>query len=233
MHFARTRHTALRVADGRVLVISPTFDGIGTFPFTDIYDYHTQTWTLSTGQGLAQMAGQLADGTVLTRSFMNEVIDQWYGYQPSTDIWSSQNVVIPGRNSVAAGAMLLNNKFLVSGGLLIENGPLATCELYDPNQKRWVATGSMNKARMQHTLTLLSSGMALAAGGSDGVRSINGAEIYDPQSEAWTIVQAMPQTRDSAASVLLPNGNVLVAGGESGGLTPNHALATAVIYNPN
>ncbi|HEU4382253.1 MAG TPA: kelch repeat-containing protein [Anaeromyxobacteraceae bacterium] len=98
----------------------------------------------------------------------------------------------------------------------------------------WSTTGSLAVARSAFTITVLSSGKVLVAGGQ--VDSTGGAwaatataEIYDPSTRAWSTVAPMASPRRFACSALLPSGRVLVAGGES---PANGALATAEVYDP-
>ena len=232
MHYGRTGHTAILLPNGNVLVISAAYSCCGDFPYPEIYDPHTRVWTVSSGQGLGDMAAILPNGMVLTRGYVNEVLDGWYLYNPYTDVWSEQNEDFPGRNSVAAGAALLNGRFLVTGGLLIYQGPMTDCEYFDPSTLKWVTTGSMNTPRMQHMATRLFFGTVLAFGGSDGTNSLSSAEIYNPGSENWTPTTGMNQARDSAAAILLPNRKVLVVGGETTTNGSIEVLATAELYNP-
>ena len=54
---------------------------------------------------------------------------------------------------------------LVAGGHDVNDGTLASAELYDPASGTWTPTGSLNTARAIHTASLLPNGMVLVAGG--------------------------------------------------------------------
>jgi hypothetical protein len=63
---------------------------------------------------------------------------------------------------------------------------------------RWTTTGSMGIARFEHTLLLLSTGKALAAGGrssTTGTTALATAELYDPTSGTWAGTGSMTNAR--------------------------------------
>jgi hypothetical protein len=88
------------------------------------------------------------------------------------------------------------------------------------------STGSMlfNHGH-EFTLTNLSDGRVLAAGGSDDVSILRSAEVYDPASGTWTATGSMNTARYGQSATLLPNGKVLVAGGGGG-------VNSAELYDP-
>lgn len=92
--------------------------------------------------------------------------------------------------------------------------------------------GWMSAARYGHTATLLTSGLVLVAGGTNGTSSLSSAELYDPTSEIFSPAAQMNVAREGHAAVLLDDGFVLVVGGStvSGGTTTY--LASAEIYDP-
>jgi hypothetical protein len=63
----------------------------------------------------------------------------------------------------------------------LAGGPLASAELYNPATGMWSSTGGMHTARIEFSLTLLTNGEALAAGGTDGVNAFySSADLYHP-----------------------------------------------------
>jgi len=94
----------------------------------------------------------------------------------------------------------------------------------------WVASGSMSTPRNGHTATLLSSGLVLVAGGSDGVAPLATAELYDPASGTWTSTGSMNTPRFGHSATLLDSGQVLVVGGYSA--THYESLLSAELYDP-
>jgi hypothetical protein len=98
------------------------------------------------------------------------------------------------------------------------------------------ATGSMETGRMEHTVTLLSNGTVLVAGGfPDGydfhwnVNALATAELYDPNSGAFAPTGSMQTARTNhtatlLSSLLLNRGKVLVTGG---------GTETAELFDPS
>jgi hypothetical protein len=85
----------------------------------------------------------------------------------------------------------------------------------------WLATGSMNSVRGNHTATRLQDGRVLVAGGYYASATVDrsyyhsSAEIYDPVTRIWTLTGSMAAARASHTATLLPNGKVLVVGGDA------------------
>ena len=94
----------------------------------------------------------------------------------------------------------------------------------------------MNTARAYHTLTFLTNGMVLAAGGSQGSSLAANAELYNPSPGTWSITGSLNTAREVQTAILLPSGLVLAAGGDgvwpASGFNNNAALTSAELYNP-
>src|SRR5262249_43496984 len=86
-------------------------------------------------------------------------------------------------------------------------------------------TGSMDKAQVVHTATLLPSGEVLVAAGFKH----RTAEVYDPASGTWTATGRMVTVRSNSTATLLRSGRVLVAAGSN--FTDN-SLNSAELYDP-
>jgi hypothetical protein len=112
----------------------------------------------------------------------------------------------------------------------------------------FVATGSLNVARMDATATLLQNGKVLIAGGSPeagglaGPSILSSAELYDPATGKFTATGSMRSARTGAAAALLPDGRVLIAGGygcrntktcsPEDTLNGGDSIASAELYDP-
>ncbi len=84
--------------------------------------------------------------------------------------------------------------------------------LVDPG---WVAVAPCVTGRFGSTLTTLTSGKVLLAGGFTGATIPSAAEVYDPALNTWAPAGSLTTGRYLAASVLLGNGRALVLGGQS------------------
>jgi N-acetylneuraminic acid mutarotase len=92
--------------------------------------------------------------------------------------------------------------------------------------------GTMVRARVLCTATLLQDGRVLVAGGQIRIYGSDeftkSAELYDPPTNTWTATGDMRAARVIDTAVLLPDGRVLVAGDHNASAKTN----TAEIYNP-
>ena len=103
---------------------------------------------------------------------------------------------------------------------------LENLELRLPLSLGFAAIPSMSISRDVPTLTVLSNGNVLAAGGTGTAQP---AEIYNPTTQVWTETPTMLYAQDAGTGTLLGNGDVLVAGGEN---VNGVATAAAELYNP-
>jgi N-acetylneuraminic acid mutarotase len=140
-------------------------------------------------------------------------------YNPGSDQWSTVSAM-PNPRSYVAGAMGVNGKMYLFGGLGPGGTPTNTVEEYDPANGNWTSKAPMPTARY---------GMG-AVGGADlriyviGDLGPNGAtvESYDPESNTWESHSNVPTARSGAAVVAGIDGRIYVLGGFlGGGLTSN------------
>jgi N-acetylneuraminic acid mutarotase len=161
-------------------------------------------------------------------------------YSPSANTWTavgSMSTTRAGQTAVLLG----NGSVLVAGGETATqinpyepaSSSLASAELYNPASQTWTPAGSMQAARWFHTMTVLTGGKVLVAGGYDididGTSStLADAEIYDPTANTWTAAAPMNEARRSHTATLLGGGTVVV----TGGLDNNSLLGSVESYSP-
>ncbi len=220
----RAEHVAVRLSNGRVLVVSGTF---GTAE-TEEYNPTTGAWnsagTLTTGGGSGRAALLLDTGSILVTGG---------NAGPSTS--SSAELYSPvelGWELTAASSMdrvnhtvtMLPDGRAVAMGGGFGSFALSSVEAYNPSTGTWSQLASMPEGRNGHTATLLEDGRILVAGGTPGSGTVNTAWLYDPASNTWTTTGSLNQARAHHSATLLEDGRVLIAGG--GG------VSSAELYDP-
>jgi len=233
----RSGHDAVRLLDGRVLVVGGSggeFD-----PATaELYDPVSGTWSATGNMLNIRARGSLPPVLLLDgRVLVGDVVDgsnghpDIYGaelYDPATGTWTATGPMVgdwPGD----APTVLRDGRVLLAGG--------GGSQVYDPASGTWTATtGKMNHQGVQTTAALLSDGKVLVAGGSD-YRAINddyyvldSAQVYDPVTGSWTAIANMHAKASLTAALLQPDGKVLVVGSLRYHTLP--ALIHAEAYDP-
>jgi hypothetical protein len=210
--FARTLVILSIAAIGLIATsATPAFAGSGGFNSTGSMKVarinHTAT-LLSNGEVLVAGGNNHTDGYLSSAEV----------YNPSTGKWTlmgSMTVPRDGHDAV----LLQNGQVLVAGGIdasTIGCTTLATAELYNPSTGTWTGTGSMSVGRYSFTLTLLSNGEVLAAGGTNcGNGGLLSAELYNPATGTWTATDTMTSGNQSTGAVLLQNARVFVVGNDN------------------
>jgi hypothetical protein len=216
------RHTATRLANGKVLVVGGTNDGDGASAAAELYDPTTGRWApagILQWPRIGQTATLLANGTVFVAGGIS-VVDYYDYYElphplkpeiydPATNRW--REVGTPLYSNDHTATLLPNGKVLIAGG---DMGILPP-QLFDTTSETWRHLGHLNAARWGHTATLLTSGKVLLAGSGAlvGTQVSTAVETYDPDTERFTSTSPLGIGRHSHTATLLANGDVLVAGG--------------------
>jgi hypothetical protein len=232
--------TVLVVGGGEISSTTGQYDSKAT----ELYDPTTGTWssggeTLTDTNIFDRTAILLPNGKVVVGTNL---------YDPDTNSWSDAG-------DIPEGLVLPNGKILALGW--------ATSTLYDPNTGTSTTlnnTGDVSfvsnwsGAPDQRTLTVLSDGRVLLAGGQycypyNGTCSsfeTNYAAVYDPNTATWSrtgdMLYAIREGNGyHSTTTLLPNGKVLYAGGYGcfTGYNPStldcsvtNYIAQAELYDP-
>ena len=167
--------------------------------------------------------GRVEDGALSETAVLAEI------YDPETDAWTPTARPEISRAEPTA-IRLSDGGILVTGAGVerreidsptavgIETIPAFAAEIYDPATDEWTRTAPMLDFRASHTLTILSDGRILAAGGQDPRTSDYAlyatTEIYDPATNEWTAGLDMSQPRMSHAATRAPDGGgAFITGG--------------------
>jgi len=213
---SRAEHAAVRLADGRVLVVSGNYYAASS---TEIYDPATNSWHATAKLNVARNYPQavlLNDGRVLVVGGQNpstgDALSTTELYNPATGAWSLTGSLRTGRYYHKA-TLLKDGTVLVATGYnpAVSGGQVSAAELYNPATGKWTSARSMAGARRSAAAVLLQDGRVLVAGG-DNYGTLSSAEIYDPASNSWQTTGSMVVGLGRSPGVLLPDGRVVVAG---------------------
>jgi len=245
MNTARAAPAAVRLEDGRVMVIGGADETFTFLASAEIYDPRTDTWSTDTapmnGPRFEDFTAVLLPGRkVLVAGGFGpgfEILNSAEIYDQKTNTWTPTGSMNVARGEFAT-VVLNDGRVLVVGGVNF-SGPLASAEIYDPRTGAWTETGSMPPGSMgtprnDLALVVLRDGRVLAAGGGMGAEALHrhaSAEIFDPHTGQWTATGPMTEPRSEVeyASVLLPDGRVLVPGGYTDAHTP---VSSSDLYDP-
>jgi uncharacterized protein (TIGR03437 family) len=225
-------HTAVRLANGKVLIVGGFGDAQSILFSAEIYDPDTGAWRAAGNLNvMRQSSGAilLADGRVLVAggAAAGGVTNTAEVYDPASNKWSPTGAMNDAR-ALHSITLLPNGKALVAGG--VGTNLLRTAEIYDPATGGWTLTGELAAPRAGHPAILLANGKVLVAGGGDGNGAASArAELYDAATGQWSATGNLTTPRFLHTLNLLPNGKVLAAAGRDSNLT---TLKSAELFDP-
>jgi hypothetical protein len=174
-------------------------------------------------------------------------------YNPATDTFTPAASMLSIRAGHAAATMP-DGRVLVVGGTTnftdittAITTALNTAEIYNPATNAWTAAPNIGGRRIVPSLTKLSTGRMLIAGGIEvgilfgipiSLTSTNKAQLYNPATNSWSNAANMPSGRayHHDNQVTLQDNRVLLSGGvfvpDLLGATNATAIAGADVYNP-
>ena len=246
MATSRFGHSAVRLLDGRVLVMGGTSDCNTVFCFqtatAELFDPATESFT-STGSMLSARTGfsatLLQDGRILVaggfsrfcRGFLSSCyLSSAELFDPASGTFSSTgSMTMPRSNATATE---LNNGMVLIAGGQDNSGPLSTLELFDPAKGIFTLAGNMLTPRRLHSAVALSNGDVLLAGGNGDSSTLASTEVFETSANQSTAAGSMTTPRANHTATLLNNGEILFAGGESDTPDSGSILASAELFDP-
>jgi hypothetical protein len=161
-------------------------------------------------------------------------------YDPGSNTWTT--VPAPTELQGAYAATLLPSGWVFLTGTFGEAGQGAA--LFDPATNSWEPTARPKHPRSYPTISLLSDGDVLVAGGwtyeypfprAPSYTVYPSVEEYEPNTNTWTEVAPMAHPRADETATLMSDGSVLVTGGvdelQLGGSLYSSVSSTE-IYDP-
>jgi hypothetical protein len=215
----RSRHLALALADGRILVLG----GIVADPNHlarhvhggATFDPGTSSWSPVPnlpGDPIPMVAVVLHDGRVLVLAVAEGATDPSspelvFVYDPLKNAWLTKRTY-PMLRIGQTATVLADGTVLVAGGSRAFTelpDPQPDAAIYEPASDRWTPIGPMAVTLFAHTATLLPDGRALLVGERN-------AELFDPTTRSWSVAASPLSTHGDHFALLLPDGRVFVVG---------------------
>jgi len=227
----RSEHTAMLLANGKVLVAGGTDDNVAELFDPATGAFASTTGALIVGGRWGCTATLLKDGTVLIAGGRDDenvfnafTLNNAELFNPATGTFTATGLMTEFRYGHTA-ALLNNGKVLLAGG--INGNSLQDAELFDPTTGTFSVTGLMSTARSNHTATLLNDGTVLVAGGFSFVTGITAtADVFDTATDMFVPTGRMGTARSQHTATRLNDGRVLMTGGAD----PGGFIRTAELY---
>jgi deoxycytidylate deaminase len=243
MSTPRLAAAAVRLRDGRVLVVGGENSSHIGVNSAEIYNPRTGRWALTSPMNYARLnptATLLKSGKVLVVGGYS--VDSYCCalssaelFDPKTGTFSTTGFMAVARRNHTA-TLLKDGRVLIAGGYngldgnIDGTGNVNAPEVYDPVTGTFDSTGIMSSARRFPTATMLLNGKVLIAGGYDGTNTaLSSVDSYNSRRRSFVSEGSMQVPRGRHTATLLTNGKLLIAGGYDGAGT---AFASAELYNP-
>ena len=241
MAAARAQHAAVKLDDGRVLLIGGADENEQTLASCEIWDpgtglaspaasmssprvLHTAT-KLSDGRVLVVGGASQFTTTDLIASLAN-LLDSTEIYDPVSDSWSA-GPSLPANRAAHAASLAGNGKVLITGGIevtLLFGLPVPAivndCRLYDPATNSIQNASDFSDSRALHAQVTLDDGRVLVSGGAQAdfvlltATPLASSRVYNPNTDSWTNGGDMLSAR-GFHQLLNIGGEVLALGGLS------------------
>jgi len=198
---ARSQHAAVKLADGRVVVIGGTKTGGAPLSSAEIYDPKTDAWSAAGTMKTARTrfaSALLPNGKVLVAGGGTSTAEL---YDPTSNAWTDAQSMTASRVP-AYGVMLDGGRVLVAGGG-------STAERYDPTSNAWSSGGALGSDEK-------SDGGLITSGGKVVLFSGFHVRVYDPASNTWTNGPDAKSSRNGFTPAAIGDGRI---GAFGGGLT--------------
>jgi hypothetical protein len=233
MPFARARHAAVRLDDGRVLIVGGLDESQlvarPMYAFDPLSETFTPFGSLIAGR-IIFVAEALADGNVLIVGGVSGAPDAVVVNAQTGAVASTLNQP----HSVriwATGTRLPGGRVLIAGGLVGATTD-RSAEMYDPATGTFtVLPAALSVGRYKHTAVATDDGRVLIYGGLTDSGQPAPPELYDPATGTFAAL-ASPETnaRANHAAVRALDGSIFIVGGDDNDTAS--ALTSVIRFDP-
>lgn len=234
LHTARAKHTAVRLKDGRVLVLGGVDSDNRALASVEIFDPDTMAWRTAASLHAARyqaVAELLDDGRVLViggRNAAGRTMSSVEVYAPATDTWSEMPQMLVALKTLSS-VKLTSGDVLVVGCTDDEYGnTVSMALLWKAADAQWRPAGALKPEGLRdirdlehYELLARDDGGALVFGNRVVMQWVPAAV------KATTYHPVFNRTRRAAAT--LADGSILLAGGR----ISRHPTTLAELYDPN
>lgn len=220
MATGRANASAVRLADGRILVFGGTASA-NELPFAELVDERTgavtRAGTLRQGR-IRHAAVQLADGRVMAIGGSNrDSVEIW---SPATRDWRLVAQRMAHDREYASATLLPDGKVLIVGGDT-ESNAYVFAEVFDPATERFTpVAGAPVERRWLHGAYRGADGSVWligGEGGSQGVGLLASVWRFMPSTGRFEPQTPLTAARTLVAGVMTPDDEALLIGGQVSG----------------
>jgi len=244
--FARSEHMAVRLNDGRVLVVGGRDGSKQVARQIYVFDPSSEAFTafgsIVTSGPFGSVAVTLADGNVLlvggipASAFSNAVLinAQTGAVTPTSSQPHSRRVWGTGTR-LADGKVLFVGGLLAAGGngdaILITTEADLTAEIYDSATGAFtVLPAALSVGRYGHKAVTVNDGRVLVYGGNTENGQAAPPELYDPATGKFSVLVAPESNvRENHSAVKASDGGIWIIGGDDG--THLSALTSVIRFD--
>ncbi len=220
----RQDHSAVRLADGRVLLVGGSSDGTVSLNSAEIYDPVLQTFIPTPGTMNATRifpsTALLADGRVLVSGgAINGLASAQASadlFDPATGLFTPTSAPMASPRFQHASLTLADGSVLLAGGVTVLAGtptPLASAEIFDPLTGVFTPTAStMTTGRQGLTLTPAGGSVFVAGGLGFSATALAQTEIYSPATRSFSASTPLGGSWPGLLASLLNDGRIFLVG---------------------
>lgn len=217
-------HRAVKLHDGRVLVIGGLNVSHGALSSCEIYDPGNGQWVEASEMNKARVrftATLLNNGSVLVTGGHDGAGKVPFSscelYVPEKDTWYEVAPMNRARGYHSA-VLMADGKVMVSGGFSGPKKPdWSDAEIYDPAMNAWTLAGNMSLPRHNHESVSLPTGEIIIFGGSNCLTggAHSGIEYYDPDENMWQNTNLVMLGLKWTVAIALDDNSILISGGRT------------------